>query len=76
MQGLAAYVVRCGAHDLAGLVLMDAAVSDGADGIRARPEAAAAQFKMFSIYQTHQPEYLRGMMGTIITKPQSPGVID
>ncbi len=74
VQDLAAYVVRYGAHDLADLVLVDAAVSDGADGIRARP--AAAEFKMFSVYQAHQPEYLRGMMGRIITKPQPPGAID
>ncbi len=76
VQDVAAYIERYGAHDLAGLVLVDAAVSDGADGIRARPEEAAAQFKMFSVYQAHQPEYLRGMMEAIITKPQPPGAID
>ena len=73
---LAAYIEHHGTHDLAGLVLVDAAVSDGADGIRARPEEASAQFKMFSVYQAHQPEYLRGMMEAIITKPQPPGAID
>jgi len=76
VQDLAAYTERYGARDLAGLVLVDAAVSDGADGIRARPEEAAAQFKMFGAYQAHQAEYLRGMMGAIITKPQPPGAID
>jgi pimeloyl-ACP methyl ester carboxylesterase len=76
VQDLAAYIERYGTHDLGGLVLVDAAVSDGADGISARPEEASAQFKMFVVYQAHQEEYLRGMMGAIITKPQPPGAID
>jgi pimeloyl-ACP methyl ester carboxylesterase len=76
VQDLAAYVERYGTHDLGGLVLVDAAVSDGADGIVARPEETAAQFKMFAVYQAHQEEYLRGMMGAIISKPQPDGVID
>jgi microsomal epoxide hydrolase len=76
VQDLAAYIERYGTHDLAGLVLVDAAVSDGADGIVARPEETAAQFKMFAVYQAHQEEYLRGMMGAIISKPQPQGVID
>jgi non-heme chloroperoxidase len=44
VQDLAAYIERYGTQDLAGLVLVDAAVSDGADGIAARPEEAAALF--------------------------------
>ena len=76
VQDLAAYIERYGTHDLAGLVLVDAAVADGADGISTRPEEAAAQFKMFGVYQAHQPEYLRGMMAAIISKPQPPGAID
>jgi pimeloyl-ACP methyl ester carboxylesterase len=76
VQDLAAYIEHYGTHDLAGLVLVDAAVSDGADGIVARPEEVAAQFKMFSVYQAHQPEYLRGMMNAIISKPQPEGAID
>jgi pimeloyl-ACP methyl ester carboxylesterase len=76
VQDLAAYIERYGTHELAGLVLVDAAVSDGADGIVSRPEETAAQFKMFAVYQAHQEEYLRGMMGAIISKPQSEGVID
>jgi len=59
-----------------GIVLVDAAVSDGADGMAARPQDTAAQFKMFSVYQAHQPEYLRGMMSAIISKPQPEGAID
>ena len=76
VQDLAAYIERYGTHDLAGLVLVDAAISDGADGMAARPQETAAQFKMFAVYQAHQEEYLRGMMQAIISKPQPPGAID
>jgi microsomal epoxide hydrolase len=76
VQDVAAYVERYGVKDLAGIVLVDAAVSDGADGMVARPQETAAQFKMFAIYQAHQPEYLGGMMRAIISKPQSDGAIE
>ena len=76
VQDVAAYIERYGTHDLAGLVVVDAAVSDGADGIVARPQETAAQFKMFAVYQAHQEEYLRGMMGAIISKLQPEGMID
>jgi pimeloyl-ACP methyl ester carboxylesterase len=76
VQDVAAYVERYGTKDLMGIVLVDAAVADGADGIVARPQETAAQFKMFSVYQAHQPEYLRGMMAAIISKPQPEGAID
>ena len=71
VQDVAAYVERYGTKDLAGIVLVDAAVSDGADGMAARPQETAEQFKMFAVYQAHQPEYLAGMMRAIISKPQS-----
>src|SRR5436190_8425248 len=76
VQDLAAYIERYGTHDLAGLVLVDAAVSDGADGMAVRAQETTAQFKMFAVYQAHQQEYLHGMMETIISKPQPPGAID
>ena len=71
VQDVAAYVERYATKDLAGIVLVDAAVSDGADGMAARPQETAAQFKMFAVYQAHQREYLGGMMRAIISKPQS-----
>jgi pimeloyl-ACP methyl ester carboxylesterase len=71
VQDVAAYVERYGTKDLAGIVLVDAAVSDGSDGMAARPQETAEQFKMFAVYQAHQPEYLGGMMRAIISKPQS-----
>jgi pimeloyl-ACP methyl ester carboxylesterase len=76
VQDIAAYAERYGTKDLAEIVLVDAAVSDGADGMAARPEETAAQFKMFAVYQAHQQEYLGGMMRTIISKPQSDGAIE
>jgi len=76
VEDLTAYIERYGTHDLAGLVLVDAAVSDGADGIAARPKETAAQFKMFAVYQAHQEEYFRGMMRAIISKPQPEHAID
>jgi non-heme chloroperoxidase len=76
VQDTAAYVERYGTKDLAGIVLVDAAVSDGADGMVARSQETAEQFKMFAVYQAHQKEYLEGMMHAIISKPQSDGVIE
>ena len=76
VQDVAAYIERYGSKDLAGIVLVDAAISDGADGMAARPQETAAQFKMFAVYQAYQEEYLHGMMQAIISKPQSDGAID
>jgi pimeloyl-ACP methyl ester carboxylesterase len=76
VQDVAAYVELYGTKGLAGIVLVDAAVSDGADGMAARPDDAAAQFKMFAVYQAHQREYLGGMMRAIISKPQSDDAIE
>ena len=76
VQDVAAYVELYGTKGLAGIVLVDAAVSDGADGVAARPDDTAAQFKMFAVYQAHQREYLGGMMRAIISKPQSHGAIE
>ena len=70
VQDVAAYVEHYGTKELAGIVLVDAAISDGADGMAARPQETAEQFKMFAFYQAHQPEYLGGMMKAIISKPQ------
>ena len=70
VQDVAAYVEHYGTKELAGIVLVDAAISDGADGMAARPQETAEQFKMFAVYQAHQPEYLGGMMRAIISKPQ------
>src|SRR5438552_13564256 len=67
---------RYGTKALAGIVLVDAAVSDGADGMVARSHETAAQFKMFAVYQAHQREYLGGMMRAIISKPPNDAAIE
>ena len=76
VQDIAAYVEHYGTKELAGIVLVDAAISDGADGMVARSQETAAQFKMFAIYQAHQREYLGGMMRAIISKPPSDDAIE
>ena len=76
VQDVAAYVERYGTKELAGIVLVDAAISDGADGMAARPQETAEQFKMFAFYQAHQPEYLGGMMRAIISKPPNDAAIE
>ena len=76
VQDIAAYVERYGTKELAGIVLVDAAISDGTDGMTARPQETAAQFKMFAVYQAHQREYLGGMMRAIISKSPSEAVIE
>ena len=76
VQDIAAYVERYGTKDLAGIVLVDAAVSDGADGMAARAEKTTAQFNRFAVYQAHQNEYLHGMMQAIISKPQREDAIE
>jgi pimeloyl-ACP methyl ester carboxylesterase len=76
VQDIAAYVERYGTKDLAGIALVDAAVSDGTDGMATRTQETAAQFKMFAVYQAHQKEYLGGMMRAIISKPQSSDAIE
>jgi microsomal epoxide hydrolase len=76
VQDIAAYVEQYGTKELAGIVLVDAAVSDGADGMVARSHETAAQFKMFAVYQAHQREYLGGMMRAIISKPPNDAAIE
>jgi pimeloyl-ACP methyl ester carboxylesterase len=76
VQDVAAYTLKYGTRDLSGIVLVDAAVSDGAKGIAARPKQTASQFDLFGTYLSNQQAYLRGMFGAIISKPQPAGVVD
>ena len=75
VQDISAYVLRYGTHEISGIVLVDAAVSDGANAISNLPRQTADQFRMFAIYQSDQHAYLRGMFGAIISKPQ-PAMVD
>jgi microsomal epoxide hydrolase len=76
VQDIAAYVLRYGTGDLSGIVLVDAAVSDGPKGIIGRPKDIAFQFGLFETYLSNQRAYLNGMFGAIISKPQPAGVIE
>ena len=75
-QDIAAYVSLYGTRDIAGIVLVDAAISEGAKAIASHPQQAAIQFSQFAIYVDNQEAYLRGMFGAIISKPQPPGAVD
>jgi microsomal epoxide hydrolase len=76
VQDIAAYAAQYGTKDLAGIILVDAAVSDGAKGISKRPDETAQQFDRMATYVAYQQPYLRGMFGAIITKPQPAGVVE
>jgi non-heme chloroperoxidase len=73
VQDLATYVQRYGTADIAGIVFVDAAVSQGSV---AQPDVAAQQSRMMEIYRVHQREYLAGMMATIISASQPPGFLE
>lgn len=72
VQDIAAYVDRYGTGRVAGLVLVDAAVSSGAGAVAADPQAAQQLLQRMAVYAAHPREYLRGMMGAIFVKPLAP----
>lgn len=69
VQDVAAYVDRFGTGRLAGVVLVDSAVSAGATGITENPRAAQLTFERLSLYAAHPREYLQGMMQAIFVQP-------
>ena len=72
VQDVAAYVDAFGTDSLAGIVLVDAAISRGAGAIEENPQGAALTFRRMSIYLAHPAEYARGMLGAIISHPLTP----
>ena len=77
VEDIAAFINRYGTGDLSGIVLVDAAISPGAEGMRALgAQQTAALFKTFAVYQAHQQEYLADMMRSIVSKPQSNDAIE
>jgi len=76
VQDVAAYVGKFGSKDLAGLVLVDSTISQGARAITASPANVAQTFERLAIYQERQETYLRGMFGFIISKPQPAGATE
>jgi microsomal epoxide hydrolase len=76
VQDVAAYVARYGSRDLSGIVLVDSTISAGARNIVSAPANAAGTFQRLAVYQARQEDYLRGMFGFIISKPQSKAMTD
>ena len=77
VEDIAAFINRYGTGDLSGIVLVDAAISPGAQGIPARSaQQTATLFETFATYQAHQQEYLAKMMRAIASKPQSSDTVE
>lgn len=69
VQDVAAYVEQFGTASLAGVVLVDAPVSAGAQSVQAQPEAVAQELERMAIYGAHPEAYARGMLQAIIRRP-------
>lgn len=76
VQDVAAFVNQFGTSRLAGVVLVDSAISDGAAGLPKRAEAASQQLRFLDIYARAPEDYLRGMLDAIIITPQGKARID
>ena len=77
VEDIAAYINQYGTGDLCGIVLVDAAVSTGAESMAGRDgPPRAALFETFAVYQADQQKYLAGMMRAIVSKPQSNDAIE
>lgn len=72
VQDVAAYLAQFGTTRVAGIVLVDAPISQGAEGVAAAPEAAAQQLKMLSLYGRAPREYTEGMLHAIISRSLPP----
>lgn len=69
VQDVAAYVEQFGTASLAGVVLVDAPVSAGAQSVKAQPQAAAQTFERLALYGAQPQAYARGMLQAIIQRP-------
>jgi microsomal epoxide hydrolase len=76
VQDVAAYVGQFGTDALRGVVLVDSTVSSGAASAERDPKGTAEQLARFDLYAKHPRDYLQGMMGFIIRKPQPNGAVD
>ena len=77
VEDIAAFINRYGTGDLSGIVLVDAAISPGGEGMAARgAQQTAGQLKTYAFYQAHQQEYLTKMMRAIVSKPQSSDTVE
>jgi microsomal epoxide hydrolase len=76
VQDVAGFVNQFGTARLAGVVLVDSAISEGAAGVAANPQAASRPLRMLDIYARAPEDYLRGMLDAIIVTPQGKAKID
>ncbi len=74
VQDVAAYVLKSGAGEIGGIVLVDAQVSAGAAGID--PRAAAEELGRMQVYVRAQRQYLEAMMPYIFKQPLSPNELN
>ena len=77
VEDIAAFVNQYGTGGLSGIVLVDAAISPGAEAMAVLGgQQTAAQLKAFAVYQANQQDYLTGMMRAIVSKPQSNDAVE
>lgn len=74
VQDVAAHAAAFEGQDIAGYVLVDAAVSAGPGAIP--PEDLKQELERLGIYARYPREYLRGMMNAIIRSPAAKARID
>ena len=76
VQDAAAYVLQFGISETDGIVLVDATISAGANGISAAPGAAAQQLGLLPLLSDSPRDYTIGMMKAVITRSLEPLAID
>jgi non-heme chloroperoxidase len=76
VQDVAAYVEQFGTASLAGIVLVDSTISNGADAISQSPNFAAQQLGRLARYAEDPKSYTRGMMHAIIKRALPQQVFD
>jgi pimeloyl-ACP methyl ester carboxylesterase len=68
VQDVAAYVEQFGTRRLCGIVLVDAAVSQGAVSVATKAKATQALLERVDLYARHPREYLDGMVHAIYAR--------
>lgn len=76
VQDVAAYVRQFGTNRLSGLVLVDAAVSEGSASVLEHPKSAQRLLAGIDVYAKHQRDYLTGMMQAIFVRKMSGAELD
>lgn len=76
VQDIAAYVAAFGTRRLAGTILVDAAISEGAAAVARSPKQAAEQLGLISLYTRAPEAYARAMLKAIIRRPLDAAAMD